>query len=252
MRVAIAQMPMGWTVEENTRSILVHLEQASALGADVAVFPECATTGFHRRVPQEVSRRGIHRAVRRIRAGCRALGLPAVVGTPWFAPGEEPAPWNAAVAIGARGQVLAVAPKVGLTHSEGAFFRAGADRPAFALGGVSCGTVLCREVRDAADIRTSLADVRVVFWPGAIAWGNDASHPENVVTRGIAAACARTLGVHLVQCNWPNALNAPDVSGMGGSLVISPAGEIVHECPADQPGVSIVTLDLDHENAASR
>ncbi|MBW3571534.1 MAG: hypothetical protein KY467_10540 [Gemmatimonadetes bacterium] len=63
------------------------------------------------------------------------------------------------------------------------------------------------------------------------------------MTRDIACDCAQTLGVYLVQCNWPHSLNDPTVASMGGSLVISPAGEIVHECPADQAGISLVTLD---------
>ncbi len=252
MKIAIAQMPMGWTLEENTRSILEHLAQARALGADVAVFPECATTGFHRRVPGQVSPRGIGQAIEQVREQCRVLGLPAVFGTPFFPAGEEPAIWNAAVVIGSGGEVLSVAPKVGLTRSEGTYFQAGTARPAFRLGAVSCAVLLCREVRDAEQIRPGFTDVQVVFWPGAIAWSStEPTHPENVVTREIAVACARTLGVHLVQCNWPNSLNNPDVVGMGGSLVISPIGEIVHECPADQPGISLVTLKVEAAEPAS-
>ena len=245
MKVAIAQMPMGWTAEENTRTILDHLAEARRLGADVAVFPECATTGFHRQVPGRTTAGVVRRAVAQIQDRCRALGLPAVVGTPWFPAEEEPPVWNAAAVIGAGGELLSVCPKVGLTQSEHGWFHPGTERPAFTLGSVRCAVLLCREVRDAEAARASLAGVRVVFWPGAIAWNDTAlAHPESVVTREIAVACARRLDVHLVQCNWPGSLNDPAKRGMGGSLVVSPAGEIVHECPADEPGVSVVTLDL--------
>lgn len=252
MRIAIAQIPMAWTLAENTRSVLGHLARARALGADVAVFPECATTGFHRRVPEHVSRSSIRRAIDRVRARCRALALPAVVGTPFFPADGEGAVWNAAVAVGADGEVLAVCPKVGLTESERAFFHAGTTRPTFALNAVSCGVLLCREARDAEQARASLAGVRVAFWPGAVAWHDERpTHPENVVTREIASACARTLGAHLVQCNWPNSLNDPQTRGMGGSLVVAPRGEVLHECPADRPGITVIALDLGEEERRS-
>ncbi|HEX2205849.1 MAG TPA: carbon-nitrogen hydrolase family protein [Longimicrobium sp.] len=244
MRVAVAQMPMAWTLEENTRAIVEHLSRAKALGAEVALFPECATTGFHRRVPGETSPGAIRGAIERVREACRALALPAVVGTPFFPEAGESPRWNAAVAIGADGEVRAVCPKVGLTASEHAYFDAGAERPTFTLGAVLCGVLLCREVRDAEEARHELRGSRVVFWPGAIAWDNPASHPENVVTREIAQACARTLGAYLVQCNWATSLNDPETRGLGGSLVVSPAGEVVHACPADAPGITLVALAL--------
>ncbi len=252
MKIAIAQMPMAWTVEENTRSILEHLAQAKTCGADVAVFPECATTGFHRRVPEQTSRDGIQQAIGRIRAECAVLGLPAIVGTPFFPTAQEVSIWNAALVIDSSGEVSAICPKIGLTQSESAFFHAGTARPTFILGSASCAVLLCREIRDAEYFRPFLTNVRVVFWPGVIAWNSPrATHPENVVTRGIASACARRLGVYLVQCNWAQSLNDPEVSGMGGSLVISPAGEIVHECSIDRPGLSIVTVDLANSSTSS-
>lgn len=245
MRIAIAQMPMGWTLEENTRSVLEHLAEAKALGAEIAVFPECATTGFHRRVPEQTSRGGIQEAIRQIQAECAAWQLPAIVGTPYFPSARESAIWNAAVVIDSGGALSAVCPKIGLTQSECAYFEAGVARPSFTVGSVSCAILLCREVRDAERLRPHLAGARVVFWPGAIAWNSTReTHPENMVTREIASVCARTLGAYLVQCNWAQSLNDPQASGMGGSLVISPSGEIVHECPVDRPGITVVTLDL--------
>lgn len=105
MRIAIAQMPMHWTLEENTRSVLAHLDQASALSADLALFPECSVTGYHRRVPGQVSRRAIAASLGRIQARCAALRLPALVGTPFFPSPADDRVWNAAVAIDADGQV---------------------------------------------------------------------------------------------------------------------------------------------------
>jgi predicted amidohydrolase len=243
LKIAIAQMSMGWTPEENTRAIVDGLAEAKALAAEVALFPECATTGFHRRVPEHLSRGAVRRSLRRIRERCAALELAAVVGTPFFPSPRRAEVWNSAVVIGARGEVRAVCPKIGLTRSEAGFFEAGAARPTFTLGTVASGVILCREVRDAERIREQLPEVRLVFWPGAIAWRSETGDPENIVTEEIARACARALQCHLVQCNWASSLNRPELRGLGGSLVVSPGGEVLHRCPMDEAGITLVALD---------
>ena len=243
MKIAIAQMEMRSTCAENLEGVIGHLHEAKALGADVAVFPECATTGFHRQVPDQVNRREIAGAVARIQQECAALGIAAVVGTPFYPSDSDGEIWNAAIVIDPRGAVLAVVPKVGLTKSERLFFTAGDARTAFTLGSVGCGVMLCREVRDGEELRTGLGGIRLAFWPGAIAWDSAPTDPDNVVTPEIASECARTLESYVVQCNWATSLNNPDVRGMGGSLVLAPTGELLHRCPLDTVGISLVELD---------
>lgn len=244
MRIAIAQLQMHPTPEENTRCVLEHLAGARALGADVALFPECAASGYHRGLPPQVSRSGVAEALLRIRERCAALGQAAVVGTPYFPSRDEGRIWNAAVAIDAAGEVTAVCPKVGLTESEHRYFSPGDVRPRFRMGGAPCAVLLCREVRDAARAAPELAGARVVFWPGVIAWESGRpTHPESVVTREIAAECARTLGAYLVQCNWATSLNDPELPGLGGSLVFSPSGALVHRTSPDAPCLEAVEVD---------
>lgn len=243
MKIAIAQMEMRPTCAENVGSVIDHLHRAKALEADVAVFPECATTGFHRQVPEQVNRREIGDAIARIRGECAALRIAAVVGTPYYPSAEGGEIWNAAVVIGGAGEILAVCPKVGLTKSERLFFTAGTARPTFSLGSVGCGVMLCREARDGEQLRAQLGGARLMFWPGAIAWDNGASDPDNVVTPEIASACARTLESHVVQCNWSTSLNNPAIRGMGGSLVLAPTGDILHRCPLDTTGISVLEIE---------
>jgi omega-amidase len=246
MKIAIAQMPMHWTPAENTRCILDYLADAKRRSAAVAVFPECATTGYHRRVPELGSRAVVDDGVRAIRTQCAALGIAAVVGSPYYPTDDDGIVWNAAVAIDAGGSIQAVCPKVGLTLGERRFFRAGEARPTFTVGDVGCGVLLCREIRDADRIRPHLDAVRVLFWPGVITWdGERPAHPDDVVSVDIARGCARSLGRYVVQCNWPNSLNDPEMRGMGGSLVISPAGEVLERCTLDRDEISCFELRPD-------
>jgi omega-amidase len=248
VRIAIAQMAMRDTCAENMAGVLDHLLQAKALGADIVVLPECATTGYHRTVPEQVGPAGIADAMGRIRDRCASLQIAAVFGTPYYPADEAAEVWNAAVAVDPSGEVLAVCPKVGLTATERRFFTAGADRPVFAIGSTVCASVLCREIRDAEQILPGFGAARVTFWPGIIDWPDPAApargdaDPDNMVTPEIARSFARTLGSFVVQCNWPNSVNRPGLARMGGSLVLSPAGEVVHRCPLGEPGITCVAL----------
>ncbi len=224
------------TVAENTEGVIEHLRMGAETGAEVVVLPECATTGYHRRVPEQVSRGLIDDAIARVRSECAALGVVAVVGTPWYPSAADDVVWNAAVAVDGRGEILAVCPKVGLTRGETRFFTAGAHRPRFSLGSAACGVVLCREVRDAATIAAT-GTGGVTFWPGVIGWESEVTDPDDDVTHELASECARALDTWLVQCNWAGSVNRPELTGTGGSLVLSPAGDVVYEAPRDVAGL---------------
>lgn len=243
MKVAVAQIPMAWTADENTTTILDHLARAKSLSADLVLFPECAITGYHRRVPEVAAPAVVEASLARIRAGCAALELPAMLGTPRFS--EDGATVvNSAVAIGADGEVLALCEKSGLTASERRYFAPGRVRQRFSIGDVPCCAIFCREVRDLGDLRQELEGTGVVFWPSMIHFDLDGDHPDHVDVE-MAQAFARTVGCWLVQCNWPASLNRPDLPGAGASLVISPGGEVVHRLPRDRSALDLVSLTID-------
>lgn len=240
MRVAVAQTPMGWTAEENLRAVLDQLALARAAGAPVALFPECAVTGYHRRVPELVARGAGEAGIALVREACSKLGIAAVVGAPLAA---EEGVRNAMVAIGPDGAVAGVTHKAGITASERRYFAPGEGRPVFELCGVRCAVVLCREIRDVASLGPLLDGAEIVFWPGAITWDDDLAHPDHV-DEAMARAFALATGAYLVQCNWPVSLNRPDASRLGGSLVLSPEGDVLLRAPLDEVGVWTVELPI--------
>jgi omega-amidase len=241
LRVAIAQLPMAWTVDGNVAAIADHLALAREADGDLALFPEMAVTGFHRSVPEGLTPAVVHGALERIRAECARHAIPAVVGTPFFAPGAA-RPLNAVAVIGGDGRLLAVRSKIGLTRSERTFFAPGGDRSPFSLGTFPAGVMLCREVRDVDELRAGLSGIPLLLWPGAICWDRGGGEPENRVTVDHARECAREMGAWVVQCNWAQTLNDPGARGMGGSLVVSPAGEVTQRCAFDAPGVTLAAI----------
>lgn len=243
MNIAVVQMPMAWTVEENTDTIARSLIHARRLDADVAVFPECATTGYTSKMVSAMMPDAINRSLRSITETCMDTGIAAVVGTPYSA-GDD-GMWNAVVAIGRQGELLAVCPKAGITRSETFMFQAGSTRSVFSLDGVNCTAILCREYNDIGLLREQITeDVQVIFWPGVISKDPD-TPPEPGSDPCNEGACkmAKSLGAFMVQANWPHFLDWQQVH-MGLSAVVSPLGRVEYECPADKPGIAVVSLDL--------
>ena len=76
--------------------------------------------------------------------------------------------------------------------------------------------------------------------PGTIA------EPEREVQdlgyRERAGEFARRFAAHLVQCNWPVALNTPDQRYQGESKAYAPDGEVLLTLPRDQAGVAVFNL----------
>ncbi len=247
LRVAIAQQPMAWSTAENVEHILASLDIAANEDAQLCLFPELALTGFHRQIRAEARPEIVEPALRRVREACRAAGVAGLLGLPTF--GAEGSIRNSYAFIGADGELGSTVHKNGLTPAELTFFAAGTARPAMRLFGRNCSTVMCREIEDVDAISAQLADepVQLMFWPSIV--GNPPgtiAEPEREVQdlgyRERAAVFARRLRSHLVQCNWPQALNAPEARYQGESKVYAPNGEILLTLPRDAAGVGVFTL----------
>ena len=52
MKIALCQTAMKWSIDENVSQIKEWIKTAAAQKADLALFTECAITGYHRRVPE--------------------------------------------------------------------------------------------------------------------------------------------------------------------------------------------------------
>ena len=122
LRIAVSQLQMSDTIEENHRSIRAALEEAVIRGASLVLFPECAITGFHRGLAQLYSPPALQTVVADLQQRVDEHGCAVVVGSPW--PGQDEQRLNAALII-RPGVSMVVAPKVGLTASEAQFFSAG-------------------------------------------------------------------------------------------------------------------------------
>ena len=247
LSIAIVQQPMAWTTPENVAHIVAALALAAEQGAGVAVFPELALTGFHRGIRGEAVPATVDAGLRQVRAACCEHGIACALGAPTFA--GDGAILNSYLHIDVNGEIVSSVSKNGLTPAELTFFAAGTERPVMQFEGRSCTTVMCREIEDIDAIAAQLAaePVQLVFWPSIVGHPpGTIAEPERAVQdlgyRQRAGEFARRLNAHLVQCNWPHALNTPERDYQGESKAYAPDGEILLTLPRDEAGLGVFTL----------
>ena len=115
MTIAMCQIPMSLTIAGNCRHIVDAITEANA---DLAVFPECALTGYNYVMGGDISRSKLDEAFRQIKAACRASKTAAIFGAPFFGSPEQDKPWNAAIVVNNEGELTAVQPKIVFTDDE--------------------------------------------------------------------------------------------------------------------------------------
>ena len=242
-RVAIAQIAMHWTTQENVAAIGNAMVTAHARGVALCGFSELAITGFHREIAREAQPEIVEPAVRVLQAQAARLNLGIAVGAPTFQ--TQGSPFNSHLLIDELGTTVAVVPKRGLTEPEGTFFARGASRHVGVLQGLRCSAVICREVGDLDQVVTDLppGSTDLIFVPGALRQDPDKPRtdpPEYVRDIQRLAAATRAF---VMQTNWPNALNRPEESvDGGGSTVAGPDGELLFRLPGQASGVAVFDL----------
>ena len=224
-------------------AILDAIELAHSRGATICTFPELAITGFHREIVSLAKPDLIAPEVQRLQTICAQKRIAVAVGSPTF--GDDGGRYNSHLFIDEEGELLSTVSKIGLTPVEATFFRPGVSRAIAMLHGVRCSAVICREIEDSPQIgeQLSAGSVDVIFWPGQMRPDPAkpiTDPPAHVVQ---AQALAQALRAHVIQANWPNALNRPEESeNTGYSAVIAPSGELLFRLPREASGLAVFSL----------
>lgn len=123
LKVAAVQFRSSFRVADNQARIAKALQQLSKQGVDVAVFPECALTGYHSRESMEPSGDEVLKAEDKIADACRQGKIAAVSGSIHKTNGRT---YDTAVVFDAKGELVERYGKVmlGLT---GDWWRQGVD-----------------------------------------------------------------------------------------------------------------------------
>jgi omega-amidase len=241
-RIAIGQLQMHWSIEENTSEILRAIARAAHADANVIALPELALTGFHRNIVALAKPEIVAPHLQAVQAACAQHRVACAIGAPTF---RDQAIFNSVVFIDARGEIVGVVEKNGLTAAEETFFTRGTERAVFQINDLQISAVLCIEIHDIEDIVSELAkqSVDLIVWPGIMR--PDPSATQASAERHVhdAKKLARACGAWIVQANWPNSLNYPVESEFAGqSIVIDPDGETLLRLPVAAYGVGVFDL----------
>ena len=242
-RIAIAQVRMHWTLEENLSSIYDAMRLAQAEGAGICAFSELAITGCHRKIASLAKSDLIDPAIENIKNLSAELKLAVALGAPTF--DEAGLKYISHHLIDETGCISATVSKIGLTDPEATFFARGNARPTGSMHGLRCTAVICREVGDLEQVTVAVprGSTDLIFVPGSLRqdpekpFSDPPSYVEDI--RAIAIAT----GAYMIQTNWPNALNRPEEStDAGRSCVVSPEGELLFRLPKEASGIGVFNL----------
>ncbi len=164
LRIAVAQMRFQPTLDENQRQIEATIRRAARLGADVVLFPECATTGYNCDF-QSITRARLHGMLRELGSATAEAHVHVLLGTPWFA-GRKP--FNSLVHFNRKGQAVYRYDKCHLTARDRATFSPGRHLALFDIDGIPSTALICHERRYPELVRLPvMAGARIIFHPNA-------------------------------------------------------------------------------------
>jgi predicted amidohydrolase len=242
LRVAAVQMRSRPDIDANVKHLVALLKKCAADKVDVAVFPECAVSGYFTDYIRKLSAKDLDRAETALCRACKELSIWAIVGMP-VRQGDKL--YNSAVVIDDKGSVRERYHKVQLAEP---WPEPGDHLSVFRVKGVPCSIIICHDERYPELVRLPvLAGARVVFYlshESPLA----AEHKLGPYRAQIQARAAEN-SVFVVHANAPA---NHDASGSHGqSRLIDPDGNLIREAGFFKEEILAATLDLPRAHAGN-
>lgn len=237
LRVAAVQMRSSRDLASNLAKIDEQLAKCAKDGVRVAVFPECALTGyFDNDFMHGISKEQLSKAEREVAASCRRHNIYAIVGTP-YRDGDRLL--NSSIVVSPAGDVVARYHKIQLAET----WPTGGDRlVVFKIDGVPASIIICHDERYPELVRLPvLAGAQVVFY---------LSHESGILKESKIApyraqiqARATENTVYIVHANAP--ANKDSTGSHGQSRIVAPDGNVIKEASIFGEEIVATTLRLD-------
>lgn len=236
LHVAAVQFSPKPTVEENTRIIVNYLKECSNQGIRVAVFQECAITGYDKKAIARATKEELEQAEIEIAKACDEFNIYSVIGTPHDKEGVR---FNTAVVYGPKGELIERYAKCQLVGGDD-WAEPGDFLSVFYIDDVPCSIIICHDERYPELTRLPvLAGARLIFY---VSSESDLRAEHKIVPyRAQIVARAVENGVFIVHANSPAMLSH------GQSRIIDPTGNIMIE--ASMFGDEIIQSKIDMRDA---
>jgi ribosomal-protein-alanine N-acetyltransferase len=250
LKIALAQTRQTGDFDENAETILRFVEQAGERGVQILCFPETQTVGYRVDIARpdtfcDVEKlAALHAEVARL---CGDFGMACILGTetPPEPGSGQTKPYNSALVISERGEVLGVHHKIKLTPLDAIAYSPGETIETFELHGVCVGVVICFEGFRFSETTAECVrqGARLVF------------HPQNNTTRSndwkvpihhamiVTRAAENT--IWFASCN---ACLEPHQNCR--SMVVAPDGQIQAQTELRREELLVAEIDIDRATQA--
>lgn len=150
LRIGLAQARQTDDFETNSSTIFRFLDEAATAGVQILCFPETQTVGYRADITEPdrpVPVRELEDLHRAVANRCAVLGMACILGTeiPLEADPHRGKPYNSALVVSERGEILGTHHKTRLTPLDAVAYTAGDSVETFDLFGVTVGVVICYE-----------------------------------------------------------------------------------------------------------
>jgi len=243
LKVAAVQLNSGHDMKENVKQICEYLAICAKQGVRVALFPECATTGYFTEDILDYSEEEFLHAENEIAAVCAENQIYAVVGTPYFIDGTR---YNMALVIDDKGRTIYRQAKIQLVGGDIGWAEPGNSLGLFQIDSDTCSLIICHDSRYPELVRLPvMKGSRLVFYMSSES--GIESERKMVPYRAQVVARAVENNVYVVQSNTPQNLS-PLEGSHGQSRIVAPDGTILKEASIMGEDVLIEVLDLGKSN----
>lgn len=235
LAVAAVQMRSSRDLATNVARIEQHIQDCAAKGTRVAVFPECALSGYFEDAIAGLSREALSEAENKIGAACKTAGMYAIVGAPTR---ETNKLFNSVLVFSPAGKVIERYHKIQLAER---WPDPGQHLSVFRVDDVPCSIIICHDERYPELVRLPvLAGAKVIFYVSHES-GLREEHKLGPYRAQIQARAVENT-VFVVQANTP--ANRDATGSHGQSRVIAPDGNLIHEASIFDEETLHATLDL--------
>jgi predicted amidohydrolase len=237
LKVAAVQFRSSFDVADNRARMVKRLEELAEAGVNVAVFPECALTGYRKDV-MTVSGDEVIQAEEQIRAVCGQRKIAAVFGSIYRINGKT---YDTAVVINSRGELVERYGKLQLAGEKWA--TPGNHIAFFDLEGVPSTVIVCHDERYPEFVRLpAMMGARIIYYVSSESGMANESKLAGYRAQMMARAVENSMFV--VAANTP--ANPKDNSGSHGqSRIIKNDGNILREASFYGEEVLTETLTIE-------
>jgi predicted amidohydrolase len=239
IKVASVQLKSTHSIKDNVKHICGFLKYCASQGARVALFPECATSGYFTEDILEYSERDFLDAEEEMAAVCAEYKIYAVVGTPYF---EDGVRYNMALVIDDQGKTIYRQAKIQLVGGDEGWATAGNSLGLFQIDDDTCSLIICHDSRYPELIRLPvMKGSHLVFYMSSES-GIKEEHKIDPYRAQVVARAVEN-NVYIVQANTPQTLSLLEGSH-GQSRIVAPDGTLLKEASIMGEDVLMEVLDL--------